>query len=283
VRNLTSFLVFSIWVAFSGGFGPSYSFAKNSNKPECLPPAAPPVLPDLGNISAVTKFVVHGVNSPTSALSHLAKITPAYYPHLTGNSPGPGPSLIDWDKQFLVKPIVTPKVNLDFLGNKFISASVLTPAQLSTVFNQLAQDKLIPFKYPEAGCFARAEEMSRLLDKDGIFSVKVFINGYLHVETKNSPTGSVHWDYHVAPAVLLKENGKYVPMVIDPSLFDHAVSLDDWAKAQTSMDPYYKIYFRDRFTYNEEAPARDDQPHYTNADLTNAIQEMNTDRSKIKQ
>jgi Glutaminase len=287
VRSLTGFLsipIFAfIFAVATGAFAPSLSFAQDPSKPECLPPAMPPIFPSMTYLSELTATLAQSVKSPTPALSHLSEITPEYTPHLFGNGPKKGPNLINWDKQFLVEPVVTPKVNLDFLGNKFIAASVLTPAQLSKVFNQLAQDKLIPFKYPEDGCYARAEEMSRLLEKDGIISVKVFIAGNLHVATKNSAAGSVNWVYHVAPAVLIEENGKYIPMVIDPSLFDKAVSLDDWAKIQTVLDPNYKIYFRDRYTYQAGAPAQDDQPEFRNADLVDAIKVMNTFRSKIKE
>lgn len=93
----------------------------------------------------------------------------------------------------------------------------------------------ITWLYPDDGCFARAEFVSRLIKKE-IPKAKfqrVFIFGDLEVKTKNSPSGVVGWWYHVA--ILIKHDNK--TFVIDPSLeVTKPLELVDWIKLQVK-DP----------------------------------------------
>ncbi|MCX7113398.1 MAG: protein-glutamine glutaminase family protein [Proteobacteria bacterium] len=54
------------------------------------------------------------------------------------------------------------------------------------------------------------------------------------VNTPNHPDGKVEWyGYHVAPTVpVQKADGSVQDMVIDPSMFDHPVTVDEWRDAQ---------------------------------------------------
>jgi hypothetical protein len=188
------------------------------------------------------------------------------------------PDLSDYDAAFQFH-VFHPKAetSLGFLGNQYISASVVSEKDLDKVFKQLAKDQMIPFDYPLDGCYARAEEMSRLLEKDGITAVKIFVQGNLEVKTSNSPTGKVDWWYHVAPVVLVKKSGNYIPMVIDPSVFDHPVSADEWVDIQTKGPQTQRplVYYRDRFTYLPQADPIDQTPHFMNEDLSKSAYVMN--------
>ena len=79
----------------------------------------------------------------------------------------------------------------------------------------------IPFLYPDDGCWARASEMCRLMINSGAKPRKVWIQGSLHVSTRNNPNCFVDWGWHVAPTLCVR--GSFVffvqRMVIDPSLF----------------------------------------------------------------
>jgi hypothetical protein len=86
---------------------------------------------------------------------------------------------------------------------------------------------------PEDGCWARADVIAMAIRRAGFEVVKVNIvakeqtgdrTARLHVDTDNTPTGVIEWGYHVAPAV--KVNGKL--MVIDASMFDRPVTVDEW-------------------------------------------------------
>lgn len=129
--------------------------------------------------------------------------------------------------------------------------SVLTEEQVNQIFSEMAEQKHIPFCYPEDGCYARAHEMTRLMEKKGIIAGKVFLEGDLRVETKNSPKGFVEWWYHVAPLVAVRKGDETEMMVIDPSLAIKPVSLEAWEKLQTSHSSGKrdKLYQTQRFTY----------------------------------
>jgi Glutaminase len=91
----------------------------------------------------------------------------------------------------------------------------------------------IPFLYPDDGCWARAHEMSRLMLAMGAGPGKVWIYGNLNVNTRNNPSCSVGWWYHVAPTICVRS---WFPltrrMVVDPSLFADLVSEATWKGVQ---------------------------------------------------
>jgi glutaminase-like protein len=91
----------------------------------------------------------------------------------------------------------------------------------------------IPFLYPDDGCWARAHEMCRLMLAMGLKPRKVWIQGGLHVNTRNNPTCFVDWGWHVAPTLCTRRWFVFTqPMVIDPSLFTNPVSKDTWKGVQ---------------------------------------------------
>jgi hypothetical protein len=92
----------------------------------------------------------------------------------------------------------------------------------------------IPFLYPDDGCWARAHEMCRLMINMGRSPKKVWIQGNLHVSTKNNPTCNVWWGWHVAPMLCVRGPRFFQTqeMVIDPSLFTMPVSKETWKGVQ---------------------------------------------------
>ena len=111
-------------------------------------------------------------------------------------------------------------------------------------------DYCIPFQYVVDGCYARAHKMKQILqDKYGYTCDKVFsyegASGSLAVDAGDC---CVYWWYHVAPLVKVKTNYGIVQYVMDPSMFDHPVSINKWTGAQenTTCTPwadfgYYEI------------------------------------------
>jgi hypothetical protein len=91
----------------------------------------------------------------------------------------------------------------------------------------------IPFLYPDDGCWARAHEMCRLMIAAGVSPRKVWIDGNLHVNTKNNPYCYVDWGWHVAPTLCVRHPfWRVEDMVIDPSLFTIPVSEATWKSVQ---------------------------------------------------
>ncbi|HEX6097585.1 MAG TPA: protein-glutamine glutaminase family protein [Thermoanaerobaculia bacterium] len=108
----------------------------------------------------------------------------------------------------------------------------------------------IPFDYPEDGCWARANEMCRVIAAAGVAAAKVWNWGKLEVRTTNSPKCRVRWGWHVAPVVRVAHPSGAVNAVLDPSMFDEPVASEQWIAAQgtseaTAITPA-EIFWRNR-------------------------------------
>ncbi|PIP89092.1 MAG: hypothetical protein COW01_16040 [Bdellovibrionales bacterium CG12_big_fil_rev_8_21_14_0_65_38_15] len=93
------------------------------------------------------------------------------------------------------------------------------------LFNEAEAMEDIAWDYKADGCYARAHLMARRFEEQGIEVDKVWIKGELNV-----PSAGIQWNFHVAPIVYVEDaNGNVQKMVIDPSLMDGPVSVDDWS------------------------------------------------------
>lgn len=157
---------------------------------------------------------------------------------------------------------------IEDINSREIGISSITPEYAEYLFTMVANMEEVPFMYPEDGCYARAHAMSRLLDGEGVESVKVFVEGDLRVETDNSPKGYVSWWYHVAPVVRVRDGENFVNMVFDPSIFDRPVPVEEWVAIQTNRDPARvdNLYYTERFNYTPNR-TRDDYDDYQDRDL----------------
>ncbi|MBC8046002.1 MAG: hypothetical protein H7Y00_04355 [Fimbriimonadaceae bacterium] len=103
-------------------------------------------------------------------------------------------------------------------------------------------DQCISFQYVVDGCYARAHKMRQILIDNYKYSCeKVFSyegeDGYLAVDAGDC---CVYWWYHVAPLVSVNEDGIINKYVMDPSMFDGPVTIDEWTGAQENEEctPY---------------------------------------------
>ena len=124
------------------------------------------------------------------------------------------------------------------------------PDRARDLFNQMnarscdpctPTEPCIPFKYPSNGCHARAHEMCRLMIEQGEDPGKVWLYRSVHrplrVVTSNDPDCEVTWRYHVAPTLdVLISPGTVVKWVIDPSMFNGPVTVEEWINAQNDSD-----------------------------------------------
>lgn len=140
-----------------------------------------------------------------------------------------------------------------------IRTSSVSEKKATQLFKKFSENKSIPFGYPIDGCYARATEMARLAEKEGIVMGKVFTMGNLQVLTSNPQYPLVQWGYHVAPVLKVKKDNKDVLMVFDPSLFDRPVTVVEWNnKMQTPVPasqggytPKIDVtFFTNRFQYS---------------------------------
>jgi hypothetical protein len=105
-----------------------------------------------------------------------------------------------------------------------VNARICCPASASA--------PCIPFLYPDDGCWGRAHEMCRLMIADGAQPEKVWIYGSLSVPSRNKPSCTVYWGWHVAPTLQVSAGAGSQTYVVDPSLFPEPVPQATWVGAQ---------------------------------------------------
>lgn len=103
-------------------------------------------------------------------------------------------------------------------------------------FSSVRRQPHIPFQFPADGCWARAHEMCRLIerhfDRDPRdVAAKIWNFGDLTVRTDNNPACRAEWQYHVAPIVKVGTE----LLVLDPSLFERPVTIDIWQDRQSEL------------------------------------------------
>ena len=176
------------------------------------------------------------------------------------SDPGPVPLLEypSWHDEGGAPTPATPAWGTGGAGTAGSSTNPLTTDQATTLFDNMKALTHVPFDFPDDGCYARAHEMYRKMQEQGIESGKAWNYGRdfesgsptLTVTTSHHPDGSVSWRYHVAPVVWVQgADGSPTRMVIDPSVHDGPVSPEDWKKAQSDTEsrlefsdgkPFYK-------------------------------------------
>ncbi len=116
------------------------------------------------------------------------------------------------------------------------TAAELSLGQARYVFQTMAGQRDIAYRFVTDGCFARAHLMSLRMQRMGIQPVKVWSFPHqgrrIRVSTALARRGFVEWTYHVAPAVFVRVNGRTELRVIDPSLFRQPVTVAEWAAKQ---------------------------------------------------
>jgi uncharacterized Zn-binding protein involved in type VI secretion len=123
----------------------------------------------------------------------------------------------------------------------------LSPEMAAALFKLMAAQGDIAFKYPTDGCYARNWLMVQRMQQLGIQPYVAWSVGDLHAKTSNHPKGYVEWAYHVAPLVEVRQpDGKIDVMVIDPSLSDRPMTVDEWKNAQkkNASDPDPALVFK---------------------------------------
>ncbi|MES2849276.1 MAG: protein-glutamine glutaminase family protein [Bacteroidota bacterium] len=116
--------------------------------------------------------------------------------------------------------------------------NIVSKNQAEQLFIFFKQHILFNWKNANNGCEGRADAACVLLDKWGIPNYKgwVFSGAFLkkHVgELKNG------WKYHVAPVLLVKEDGQIIQYVLDPSTADSLQPIEEWAASITQLPHSY--------------------------------------------
>jgi polyhydroxyalkanoate synthesis regulator phasin len=153
------------------------------------------------------------------------------------------------------------------------------------IFDDMADEKDIPYQFPDDGCYARAHEMVKRISERYKIELnditKVFIEGDLEAdtpykyepvidfhdgETMRSTTtdNTVNWGWHVAPVIKVRQGDKIVDMVIDPSLAKGPITIDEWKKIMKDSNAVttktdYKQYMPNYRFEDEEGKKKVDE------------------------
>jgi len=122
-----------------------------------------------------------------------------------------------------------------------------------TFFSNVRRQPHIPFQFSGNGCWARAHETCRLIEEHFDHDLrdvvaKIWNFGDLRVRTDNSPDCLVTWAYHVAPVV--KVDAEF--LVIDPSLFERLVTINEWLDKQSKNSRDVVFTTRDAYDLGED-------------------------------
>jgi hypothetical protein len=174
------------------------------------------------------------------------------------------PISISHDRGFIIHDAKTPDpVALDIFnsiwphtGNEsadpIFYRSVISMDELNEIFDYMESqgcatgtaeiDFCITFQYVVDGCYARAHKMRQILhEKYKVNCEKVYsyegASGSLAVDAGDC---CVYWWYHVAPLMTVSTLMGPRKFVMDPSMFDHPVTIEEWTSAQenTTCTPY---------------------------------------------
>lgn len=146
----------------------------------------------------------------------------------------------------------------------YSEATPITRKDAELLFEYFHARKDIPFAYPEDGCYARAHLIAKVLEANGIISLKLFATAdrndrrFYFSNPYSNDKSRIDWHYHVAPAVLVYDERQekartYTIEVIDPSLFESPVPASEWIAAMAKhmvTDGTFHWRIEPRFFYS---------------------------------
>ncbi|HZU35360.1 MAG TPA: protein-glutamine glutaminase family protein [Gemmataceae bacterium] len=115
--------------------------------------------------------------------------------------------------------------------------AAIDPDQAAALFAEFGAAEELALGFPADGCYARTHLMVQRLLQRGLTPWKAWAFAasaadLLWTEAPDHPDGRVHWGYHVAPVLLVREpDGVIQEMVFDPLLFDRPVLVEEWRSA----------------------------------------------------
>ncbi|PJJ09473.1 hypothetical protein CLU83_2832 [Flavobacterium sp. 1] len=130
------------------------------------------------------------------------------------------------------------------------------------MFAEIKKSEL-PFGYQQANCHNISHYIRLLLASKGCQCAKIWVFAPVVYSSSNSqqisfidkknisPTGTIDWGYHVAPAIEVRINGKARKMVIDLGLFPNGiVRYRTWLAKLNTKKLIYLIMDSEWYLYN---------------------------------
>jgi Spy/CpxP family protein refolding chaperone len=191
-----------------------------------------------------------------------------------------GPPVLSYEAQSNKREIKGRTTQYKDLSGRELTLSVLTPEQADEVMTKLKSDTSdLKYQISETGCFPRAHFLGQRLQNLGVEAGKAWfepsfaVGKIKPVMNGKSERGAQEWQFHVAPFILVDNNGKIEERVVDFALSDKATPLDQY-KAQLSPRPYWlNVQMSNRFAYDRRERWAQ-KSYYNGADSARASEEL---------
>jgi hypothetical protein len=120
-------------------------------------------------------------------------------------------------------------------------AAPVDEALVQRVFDLLASEPLFNWQHQHNFCEARAEAASLLLEAAGLPHAKCWVFGAAFLYKGFVGGLKHHWNYHVAVAMPVLQEGRLQWLVLDPSTARSPISPEAWASAVTEYPHSYHL------------------------------------------
>lgn len=141
---------------------------------------------------------------------------------------------------------------------------LLTQEQAHSLFRRFKSVRGLGWDYSIDGCYARAQRLVEVAQRQGFRMGKVFAEGDLQAQTKSDLIPLIQWGWHVAPMGVIMINGKPQVYAFDPALFDRPVPYQEWLQKLQLDTPNFETQLTAQYfgTQHQYAP-RDHETHRT--------------------
>jgi hypothetical protein len=142
-----------------------------------------------------------------------------------------------------------------------VQVSVVSEEQAMEIFRSMRRENLLWSAID--GCAARSHIMGQLLEQRGIITGKVFARPTWYwrrivPNVRENENGRVRWNFHVAPFIAVRREGRVEKWIIDPSTFSRPVPESQWLEMMSShpKSSLGNVHTTNRFIY-EPADVRE--------------------------
>jgi hypothetical protein len=143
--------------------------------------------------------------------------------------------------------IIVPTLADPFLSDIGFPVDTVSKTQAERLFGFFKQHRLFNWKASHNGCEGRADAVCVLLDAWGIPNYKGWVFGGAYL--KKHIGGLVNnWNYHVAPVLLVEEEGAIIHYTLDPATGDSLQRIEEWAAGVTQL-PHSYYFTREAHWY----------------------------------
>ena len=122
-----------------------------------------------------------------------------------------------------------------------LQLSTISKDEADALMTEIKQQELA-WNFPLAGCEERAHLASQWLQSQGLSSGKAFLvanentSFRLRINHPLKPGAQITWKYHVAPLILIETPEGPQPYVLDGTLAEKPMPLNEWTQKMTAHD-----------------------------------------------